>query len=92
MAVSCDISASPTTPAHGDTLIVTYEVTGNDPVDPQGATVRGTVVVAGTTYNVSTDITLPGTAAATVDYGTPVCDGLTFAQGGNAAEFTAVIP
>ena len=57
MSVSCDINATPTAPDHGDTLIVTYQVDGNDPIDPQGATVRGTVVVAGRTYNVSTDIT-----------------------------------
>ena len=92
MAVSCDLGATPSAPQHGDTLVVTYTVTGNDPIDPTGATVRGTVVVGGTTYNVSTDITLPGTDAATVEYGTPTCDGLTFAQGGNAAEFTAVVP
>ena len=92
MAVSCDINATPTAPDHGDTLIVTYSVDGNDPIDPQGATIRGTVVVGGTTYNVSTDITLPGTPAAEVDYGLPVCDGLTFVQGASAAEFTAVIP
>jgi hypothetical protein len=49
-------------------------------------------VVGGNTYNVNTSITLPGTPAAEVSYGTPTCDGLNFVQGGNAAEFTAVIP
>jgi hypothetical protein len=92
MAVSCSLNATPTAPDHGDTLIVTYQVDGNDPIDPQGATVRGTVVVGGATYNVSTDITLPGTPAADVEYGTPTCDSLTFAQGASGAEFTAVIP
>jgi hypothetical protein len=92
MAVSCDINASPSAPNHGDTLVVTYSVTGNDAIDPTGATVQGTVVVGGNTYNVNTSITLPGTPAAEVSYGTPTCDGLNFVQGGNAAEFTAVIP
>jgi hypothetical protein len=92
MAVSCSINATPTAPDHGDTLVVTYTVDGNDPIDPQGAPVRGTVVVGGVTLNVSTDITLPGTPAADVEYGTPTCDGLTFVQGSNAAEFVAVIP
>lgn len=92
MSVSCDINATPTAPDHGDTLIVTYQVDGNDPIDPQGATVRGTVVVAGQTYNVSTDITLPGTQAADVTFGVPTCDGLTFVQGASDAEFTAVVP
>lgn len=92
MSVSCDINATPTAPDHGDTLIVTYQVDGNDPIDPQGATVRGTVVVGGQTYNVATDITLPGTPAEPVTYGTPSCDGLIFAQGASLAEFTAVVP
>jgi hypothetical protein len=86
------MNATPTAPAHGDTLVVTYVVDGNDAVDPSGATVRGTVVVGGQTYNVSTDITLPGTPSAEVSFGTPTCDGLAFQQGASAAEFTAVIP
>lgn len=92
MAVSCDLNVDNSTPDHGDTITVTYSVDGNDPVDPQGATIRGQVVVGGTTYNVSTSVTLPGTPAADVSYETPTCDGLTFSQGGSDAEFTAVVP
>jgi hypothetical protein len=92
MAVSCDINVDNPAPDHGDTITVTYSVDGNDPVDPQGATVRGRVVVGGTAYNVSTQVTLPGTPAADVTYETPTCDGLEFAQGGSDAEFTAVVP
>jgi hypothetical protein len=92
MAVSCALNVDNSTPDHGDTITVTYSVDGNDPVDPQGATIKGQVVVGGTTYNVSTSVTLPGTPAADVSYETPTCDGLEFTQGGSDAEFTAVVP
>jgi hypothetical protein len=92
VSVSCDLNANNSSPDHGDTLIVTYTVDGNDPINPQSAVVRGTVVVGGQTYTVTTDVTLPGTPAADVTYGTPTCDGLTFVQGASDAEFTAVVP
>jgi hypothetical protein len=92
MAISCDLNVDDPTPQHGDTLTVTYSVDGNDPVDPTGATISGRVVVGGVGYDVSTQITLPGTPAASVSYGTPECPGLTFLATANAAVFTAVVP
>lgn len=92
MAVSCDISANPLAPAHGDTLTVTYTVTGNDPIDPSSAQVTGRVVVDGIPYDVSTSITKPGTPAAAVSYAIPACPGLTFAATADPATFTAVVP
>jgi hypothetical protein len=92
MAVSCDISANPSAPNHGDTITVVYTVTGNDPIDPSSAQVTGRVVVGGTPYDVSTSITLPGTPAATVTYATPACPGLTFGATADPATFTAVVP
>lgn len=92
MSVSCDINTDNSTPDHGDTLTVTYTVTGNDPVDPTGATLSGRVVVSGVGYDVSTSITLPGTAAASVSYGIPTCPSLTFQATADPAVFTSVVP
>jgi hypothetical protein len=92
MAISCDLNAGDPTPAHGDTLTVTYTVDGNDPLDPTGATISGRVVVGGVGYDVSTAITLPGTPAAAVSYSNPTCPGLTFAATADPAVFTAVVP
>jgi hypothetical protein len=92
MAISCDINVDDPTPQHGDTLTVTYTVDGNDPVDPTGATISGRVVVAGVGYDVSTQVTLPGTPAAQVTYSSPTCPGLTFAATADPAVFTAVVP
>jgi hypothetical protein len=92
MAVSCDISANPSAPNHGDTITVTYSVTGNDPIDPASATVSGRVVVGGVPYDVATQITLPGTPAAGVTYAVPACPGLTFAATADPATFTAAVP
>ena len=92
MAISCDIGASPSAPHHGDTLTVTYTVTGNDPVDPSAANVTGRVVVDGIPYDVSTSITKPGTPAAPVSYAIPACPGLTFSATADPATFTAVVP
>jgi hypothetical protein len=92
MAVSCSIGAVPSAPAHGDTLTVTYTVSGNDPVDPSSAQITGRVVVGGTPYDVFTSVTLPGTPAAAVTYAVPACPGLTFAATADPAAFTAVVP
>jgi len=92
MAVSCDLNVNDPTPAHGDTLTFTYSVSGNDPIDAQGATISGTVVVGGVGYNVSTNITLPGTPAASVTYDTPAGGGLSFVSTSDPAVFTAVVP
>ena len=92
MAVSCDLNIDNSAPAHGDTITVIYSVDGNDPLDPSSATIQGQVVVGETAYNVTTQVTLPGTPAADVSYEVPTCDGLTFQQGGSDAEFTAVVP
>jgi len=92
MAVSASINANPSAPAHGDTITVTYTVTGNDPVDPSAAQVTGRVVVGGTPFDVFTSITLPGTPAATVTYAVPACPGLTFVATADPAVFTAVVP
>jgi len=92
MPVSCDVNASPSAPAHGETVTVTYSVTGNDPIDPTSATITGRVVVGGTPYDVSTAVTLPGTPAASVTYDVPLCTGLSFISTSDPAVFTAVVP
>lgn len=92
MAVSCSINVDNTTPDHGDTITVTYEVDGNDPIDPQGASISGRVVVDGAPYNLSTTMTKPGTPAGAVVYDVPTCPGLTFQATGDPAVFTAVVP
>jgi hypothetical protein len=92
MAVSCDINAAPSAPNHGDTITVTYSVSGNDPIDPANAVIAGRVVVGGTGYDVSTSVTLPGTPSASVSYDTPTCPELTFTSTSDPAVFTAVVP
>jgi hypothetical protein len=94
MAVSCSLGANPSAPNHGDTLTVTYTVTGNDPVDPSQATITGRVVVGGIAYDVSTAVTLPGTPAAAVSYIVPVSSdpSLIFAATADPAVFTAPVP
>jgi hypothetical protein len=92
MAVSCDISANPSAPNHGDTLTVTYSVSGNDAVDPSSATITGRVIVGGTAYDVTTQVTLPGTPAATVNYAMPTGGGLSFAATADPSVWTAVVP
>jgi len=92
MPVSCDMNASPSAPAHGETVTITYSVQGNDPIDPTSATITGRVVVGGTPYDVSTAVTLPGTPAASVTYDVPLCTGLSFVSTADPAVFTAVVP
>lgn len=93
MPVSCDINTDDPTPAHGDTITVTYSVDGNDPVNPTGATITGRVVVGGIGYDVSTDVTLPGTPAAGVVYDVPACDALPgFTVTSDPAVFTTTVP
>ena len=92
MAVTCDLGVDNSTPNHGDTITVTYTVTGNDAVDPSAATISGRVVVGGVGYDVSTSVTLPGTPAAAVSYGVPACTGLDFLASADPAVFTSVIP
>ena len=92
MAISAFLTVAPSTPDHGDTVTATYTITGNDPIPPTGATVTGEVVVAGTEYDVSTTITLPGTPAPVPEYEVPTCPGLTFAGTDDPAVFTAVVP
>jgi len=92
MTVSCDLNVDNPTPAHGDTLTFTYSVAGNDPVSPTGATISGRVVVGGIGYDVSTNITLPGTPSASVSYEVPSGGGLTFVSTSDPSIFTAVVP
>lgn len=93
MPVSCDINVDDPTPQHGDTITVTYEVDGNDPVDPTSATIRGRAVVGGIGYDVSTTMTLPGTPAAGVVYDVPTCADLPgFTATSDPAVFTTTVP
>jgi hypothetical protein len=92
MAISCDINVDNSAPGHGSIIIVTYSVDGNDPIDPQGATISGRVVVGSVGYDVSTQVTLPGTPAASVSYEVPECDDLSFVATSDPAVFTATIP
>jgi hypothetical protein len=92
MAVTCDMNAVPTAPNHGDTITVTYTVSGNDAIDPSSATITGRVVVGGIPYDVNTSITLPGTPAASVTYDVPLCSGLSFVSTTAPAVFTSVVP
>lgn len=93
MPVSCDINVDDPTPAHGDTITVSYEVDGNDPVDPTSATIRGRAVVGGIAYDVSTQMTLPGTPAAGVVYDVPSCAELPgFTVTSDPAVFTTTVP
>jgi hypothetical protein len=93
VAVSCDINADDTAPAHGQLVTFVYSVDGNDPVDPTSATVRGAAVVGGTRYDVSTTMTLPGTPAASEQFEVPSSDsGLVFQSTSDPAKFTCTIP
>ena len=93
MAISCDINADDTAPAHGQIVTFTYTVDGNDPVPPHGATGSGAAVVGGTRYEVSTTMTLPGTPAASEQFEIPTSDaGLVFAATSDPNVFTTTIP
>ena len=93
MAVSCDINVDNPTPGHGDTITVTYEIDGNDPLDPTSATIRGRAVVGGIPYDVSTTMTLPGTPAAGVVFDVPTCPDLPgFTGTSDPAVFTTTVP
>jgi hypothetical protein len=92
MAISCSMNVNNPTPAHGDTIVVTYIVDGNDPVDPTGSTISGGVVVDGVPYNLSASMTKPGTPAAPVVYNAPTCPGLSFQATSDPAVFTSVVP
>ena len=92
MAVSASLSASPSAPPHGAVLTVTYTVSGNDPVPPHQAVIAGRVSVGGVPFDVSTNVTIPGTPALPVTYEMPSCTGLTFTATADPAVFTAVIP
>jgi hypothetical protein len=92
MAINAFLDANPSAPDHGDTLTVTYTVTGNDPTSPSTARISGHVVVGGQGFDVGTNITLPGSPAADVSYEVPECPGLTFAATGEDNVFTAAVP
>ena len=92
MAVSADMSVDNANPAHGDTITVTYTVTGNDAIPPQGATIGGRVVVGGEPFDLSASVTMPGTPAAPKQYAEPVLAGVNFSATANPAVWTAVIP
>ena len=42
MAVNASMQANPQAPSHGDTITVTYTVTGNDPTECTGLTFAAT--------------------------------------------------
>lgn len=92
MAISCSIVVEPSAPAHGEMVTARYLIAGNDPIPPTGATVAGQVVVAGTGYDVSTTITLPGTPAPVPAFAVPTCPGLEFVATDDPSVFTAVVP
>ena len=92
MAVSADLAVDNSTPDHGDTIVVTYSISGNDPSDPTTATISGSVLVGGQSYEVSTTVVLPGSEAADVAYQTPLCDGLTFEATSDPAAFSSIVP
>ena len=93
MAISCSINADNTTPAHGDTLTLTYTVDGNDPVDPAGATISGRAVVGGTAYDVTTTVTVPGSSALGEVFDVPTCPDLPgFTGTSDPAVFTTTVP
>jgi hypothetical protein len=92
MAVTADLTVDNPTPDHGETITVTYSITGNDDIDPATMTISGSVLVGGQRYEATTTVVIPGTEAADVAYETPTCDGLTFESTSDPAAFTAVIP
>src|SRR5262249_44489900 len=92
MAISADLTVDNSTPAHGDTITVTYSITGNDATDPATLTISGSVLVDGQRYTATTSVVLPGTDPAEVAYETPTCDQLTFAPTSDPAAFTALVP
>jgi hypothetical protein len=74
MAISVDINADDTAPAHGQIVTFTYTVDGNDPVNPSSAVVSGAAVVGGVRYEVSTTMTAPGTPPASEQFEVPTSD------------------
>ena len=92
MAVSASMQAAPQAPDHGDTITITYVVTGNDGTAPSTEMIAGQVVVGGVSLDLSTSVRIPGTPAASVSYEVPTGAGLTFVQGATANTFTAVVP
>jgi len=93
MAISCSLNADDTAPGHGQLVTFTYTVDGNDPVDPQGATVSGAAVVGGVRYEVETTMTLPGTPAASEQFEVPSSDaGLVFDTTSEPNIFVCTIP
>lgn len=96
MAVSAAMNATPSAPAHGQTLTISYSITGNDPVAPFTAQITGGVVVGGQPMDLSTSITMPGTPAQPVTYDIPegpAGTGLVFqVSPTDPSTFTAVVP
>ena len=92
VAISASASVDKPTPAHGDTVTLTYAVSGNTGSGAQQITVTGNVNVGGVNYPVTVPLTLPATAGLPVTYSTPTAPGLTFQTTGNPAVFTALIP
>lgn len=95
MAITAMLTVTPVAPNHGDTVTAVYTVQGNDPTAPQSALVSGAATVAGTVLDVTTTVTLPGTAAEPETFAVPTCPGLTFAVSPadpTGATFTALVP
>lgn len=92
MPITATITASPSSPNHGDTVTFTYHVSGNDPVAPVSQPVTGDVTVGGLDLQVSTTVSLPGTPALPEVYSTPVTAGLTPVATADPHVFTALVP
>jgi hypothetical protein len=93
MAVTVALTVSPSAPASGQTITLTYVVSGNAGTPAGTVTVTGSAKVGSATYPVSGTLTLAGAPAAAEAFAVPTCPGLTFkVSPASPNVFTAVTP
>ena len=98
MAAAATLTASNTSPAHGETITFTYTVTGNDgtpAVPPSADSVTGVAHVGTQDLAVATTVMLPGAPAVPPlpeTYATPAGPPLVITPTADPHVFTAVVP
>lgn len=89
---TAQLTVSPASPKHGQTVTATYTVTGNDGTPPQTAQVTGKAAIGDQLLDVTVSLTLPGTEPLPETFEVPIYDGLVFHETANPRVFTALVP
>lgn len=92
MPITVQLVVDNATPAHGDTVLAQYVVTGNDGTPPQPGTLVGHAVIGDQEYDVEGTITKPAIPPLEEAFAAPYMDGLTFNPTPDPTVWVAIVP